>query len=77
MVVDSKQMGITSLATVLTGLSRLNNDQMSPREKTLFERIYPDLKSGIKEPEHYDKLEIWYSELFDRYLSIYSIKNFN
>lgn len=77
LVVDSKQMGITSLATVLTGLSRLNNDQMSPREKTLFERIYPDLKSGIKEPEHYDKLEIWYSELFDRYLSIYSIKNFN
>lgn len=77
LVVDSKQLGITSITTVLTDLSRLNNDKMNSKQKALLKKVYPDLKKGIKNPEHYDKLEIWYSELFEKYLDIYSIKNYN
>lgn len=76
LIVDSKQMGITPITTVLTGLSKLNNEQMNPKERTLIEKIYPDLKAGINEPEHYDKIEIWYSELFEKYLNVYRIKNY-
>ena len=75
LVVDSKQMGITPLTTTLTSLSLKHNSFSSEKDRIIFEKIYPDLKLGVQEAEHYSKIEIWYSELFDQYLQVKRIES--
>lgn len=75
LVVDSKQMMVTPLTLTLASLSKINNVHTDPKEKILFEKVYPNLKEGIKDPEHYSKIEIWYSEIFDSYLRTKKIKS--
>lgn len=75
LVVDSKQMGITPLAMTLADLSKIDNARLSSKEKTLFNKVYPDLKLGISEPSHFSKIEICYSELFDTYVKVRKIKD--
>lgn len=73
LVVDSKKLGISPLVSVLAELSLNNNNNKTEKEKILFERVRPDLKDGVQNPEHYNDVEICYSELFDKYLTLKAI----
>lgn len=75
LVVDSKKMGITPLVSTLTNLSLLNNLPSGSKEKILFEKVKPDLKAGVANPEHYAGIEIWYSELFEQYVRVRKINS--
>jgi len=46
---------------------------MSVYEKTLFEQVLPDLKLNCVNPTHFCDIDVWYSELFDTYLSSYGV----
>ena len=71
LVVDSKEMGIDTAASILVGLSL--GETTTERERVLFEQVLPDLKSGITNPTRFDEVDVWYSELFDQYLDLYHI----
>lgn len=71
LVVDSKEMGIDTAASILVGLSL--GETTTEGERILFEEILPDLKSGIVNPTRFDEVDVWYSELFEQYLDLYRI----
>ena len=71
LVVDSKEMGIDTAASILVGLSL--GETTTEGERVLFEQVLPDLKSGITNPTRFDEVDVWYSELFDKYLDLYHI----
>lgn len=73
LVVDSKKMGIEPLLSTLVGLSLIDNK--NAKEKAFLERIKPDLKSGINHPDHYETVDVWYSELFSTYIRLHKIGN--
>lgn len=74
LVVDSKEMGISPLVTALAKLSQPAIKQ-NPMIKPLFDSVLPNLKNGIAEAEHFNKVDIWYSDIFDQYLSVHGIKD--
>ena len=71
LVVDSKEMGIDTAASILVRLSL--GETTTEGERVLFEQVLPDLKSGITNPTRFDEVDVWYSELFDKYLDFYNI----
>lgn len=73
LVVDSKKMGINPIITTLTSLSLIGNS--NEKERVIWERIKPDLKKGIKEPNHYIDVDVWYSDIFSDYIQKYGIEN--
>ena len=75
LVVDSKIMGITAITSTLATLSLTENPSINYKEKIAFEKILPELKQGVKEKDHYDRIDIWYSEFFEDYISNYNIRS--
>ena len=71
LVVDSKQLGIVPLTAVLVSLSTARN----VKEKVLLEKVRPNLKEAIANPDHYSDVEIWYSEIFDQYINTKNIRS--
>jgi hypothetical protein len=71
LVVDSKEMGIDTAASILVGLSL--GETTTEGERVLFEEVLPDLKSGITNPTRFEEVDVWYSELFEQYLDLYRI----
>lgn len=72
-VVDSVAMGADVYALQLSQLS--TGQSTNPYEQRLFNQILPNWKSNCQHPQHFDEIDIWYSELFDTYLSINKIKS--
>lgn len=72
LVVDTQTMGIHALAGAL---AKLSGDTLSEKEKLLYEQVLPDLTDKPKNPERFDEIDIWYSELFDLYLSKHKISD--
>ena len=71
LVVDSVEMGIDTSISILAELSLT---ETTPENiKALFNSVLPDLKSGIKNPERFDTVDVWYSELFDKFLALHNI----
>ena len=75
LVIDSKQMGISAISSTLARLSRSNNNTMSSKEKIVFDKVHPDLKDGVNNKDHFLRIDIWFSELFEQYLKKYKIKD--
>ena len=75
LVVDAKKIGLPVLVSTLASLSLSNNYSNDSKEKILFEKVQPDLKKGIKSPEHFSKIDIWYSTLFEQYLKAKYIRS--
>lgn len=75
LVVDTKEMGISAYVTTLAKLSFSTNTIQNPSVKALLEKVLSDLKSGVTFPDHFKEVGIWYSELFDSYLSAHGIKS--
>lgn len=73
LVVDSKQMGIMPIVSTLTTLSLSGNGSVSEKERIMFEKVKPELEQGVVNDAHYSGIEIWYSELFDKYLGLKKI----
>lgn len=71
LVVDSKEMGIDTATSILAGLSV--GATISESEKRMLEEVLPNLKNGITNSTRFDEVDVWYSELFDQYLDLYSI----
>lgn len=71
LVVDSKEIGADIYARELANLSL--GDNMSVYEKTLFEQVLPNLKLNCVNPTRFCDIDVWYSELFDTYLSSYGV----
>ena len=71
LVVDSKEIGADIYARELVSLSQ--DYDMSQYEKRLFNEVLPDLKLNCVNPEHFCEIDVWYSELFDTYLSSYGL----
>ena len=71
LVIDSKEIGADIYARELARLSlgATTNDY----ERTLYERVLPDLKSNCTFADHFCDIDIWYSELFDTYLRMNNI----
>ena len=74
LIVDSKKMKINPLVSVLITRSLIDN--FNPKEKQILEQLQPQLTAGVHIPNHYSKIEIWYSEIFDTYLSTRKITDF-
>lgn len=75
LVVDSKMMGITAITSTLAALSLTENPGVNHQEKILFEKVLPELKQSAREKGHYDRIDIWYSEFFEDYISNYNIRS--
>ncbi len=75
LVVDSKKMGIDPLMSTLVGLSL--KDNKNAKDTALLQKVKPNLKQGIRNPAHYDTIDVWYSELFSHYLNLHKISDFN
>lgn len=73
LVVDSKKMEIDPLVSTLVGLSLKKNN--NAKEKILLEQVKPNLKSGVRNPDHYDAVDIWYSDLFSTYIRVHRINS--
>ena len=72
LVVDASSMGIDPLGVTLAQLSIKDND--SPN--VTINKMLHDIKNAINLiPMHYSSVEIWYSQIFDTYLSLYKIIN--
>lgn len=72
LVVDSKSMGIDQLGVTLAQLSIKENAKPDQR----IVQMLHDIQMAVDViPNHYNKIEIWYSQLFDLYLSINRIKS--
>lgn len=74
LVVDSKKMGIDPLLSTLVGLSLKDNKNV--KEKAVLAQITPNLKAGINHPDHYETVDVWYSELFSTYIKVNRISDF-
>lgn len=74
LIVDSKKMKISPLVSALINRSLINN--YNTKEKQILEQLQPQLTAGVHSTNHYSKIEIWYSEIFDTYLSTRNITDF-
>lgn len=72
LVVDSVSMGIDALGWALAQLSMKSNS--TPNET--IKKIIPDLMSYVTGPNHYSKIDIWYSEIFSTYVTLNGIYDF-
>ena len=72
LIVDSKSMGIDPLGFTLAQLSIKDNDNPDHRIIRMLQDIKMEV-DGIS--DHYKKIEIWYSQLFDLYLSVNRINS--
>ena len=73
LVVDTKEMGISSTILPLAALSAGPSTMNNPKTKALLQQVLPDLRSAAKQPDHFDKIDIWYSELFNTHLRAHRI----
>ena len=73
LVVDTKEMGIFPLAAALASLSEGPSTVADPHMAQLIQYVLPNLKAEVDHPEHFDDINIWYSDLFDRYLLTHHI----
>lgn len=73
LVVDTKEMGISALVTTLAQLSLGQSNLNDPGLRELFNKVLPDLKANVNNPDRFDKIDIWFSELFDDYLVSHGI----
>lgn len=76
LVVDIKTTGVGAYADVLAELSApaLRESEIE-KEKLLYEQVLPNLTGKTKNPERFDEIDIWYAELFDRYLTKHHISD--
>lgn len=77
LVVDAEAMGIYALVRTQAELASGESTEQNGKLAILLKQVLPDLKAGIHNPEHYDEIEIWYSDVFERYLEKYGIKDIN
>ena len=75
LVVDAKEMGISSLVSTLAALSTGPSTLSDPKIAQLIQTVLPNLKEGTNHPEHFDQIDIWYSDLFERYLIAHKIRD--
>lgn len=75
LVIDSKQMGIMPIISTLANLSLSGNHFVTEKERIMFEKVKPEIEQGVVNGAHYSGIEIWYSELFDKYLGLRKIVN--
>lgn len=73
LVVDAKEMGISPLAATLAALSNGALITSDPKVAQLIQNVLPNLKAGTNHPEHFDQIDIWYSDLFDSHLRAHNI----
>ena len=75
LVVDIVAMGIKPQANLWAQLSVGKNKKQNQYINTLKNKIMPNLQKGIRNKCHFDKTEIWYSEVFDKHLEAHEIKD--
>jgi len=75
LVVDIVAMGIKPQANLWAQLSVGKNKKQNQYINTLKNKIMPNLQKGIRNKSHFDKTEIWYSEVFDKHLEAHEIKD--
>ena len=75
LVIDSKRIGILPLVNALVDRSLIKNKNI--HQKQMLIQLQPNLKEGVHNPDHYSKIEIWCSEIFDTYLQARGINNFS
>lgn len=73
LVADSKKMEIEPALKTLVGLSL--KDNKNQKQVELLDNIMPSLIGNIANPEHFDKVDVWYSEIFGTYLNAYNIRD--
>lgn len=73
LVVDSKKMEIEPALKTLVGLSL--KDNKNKKQVELLDNIMPSLKENVTNPEHFDNIDVWYSEIFSTYLNAYNIRD--
>lgn len=71
LVVDSKKMEISPMLKTLVGLSLQGNT--NEKHRAILAAVQTNLMVGIKNPDHFDDVDIWYSEIFGTYLNIHNI----
>lgn len=74
-VVDVEAMGITALVRTQAELASGEVTEQDEKLRVLLARVLPDMKAGTQNPDHYEEIGIWYSDVFDQYLESYDIKN--
>ena len=75
LVVDAEAMGIDALVRTQAELSLGTTTEQDDSLRILLTQVLPDLKAGTQNPELYDDVNIWYSDVFDEYLDRYNIKD--
>lgn len=75
LVVDAEAMGIDILLQELIFRSKSSLPTGDEKIDALIGEVLPNLKDGVDNPEHYKEIDIWFSELFDTYLSSYGIQD--
>ncbi len=76
LVVDSKAMGINKFTYTLSKLSMKNNSSLKENEKIMYEKVMGNLKEETDFPDHFSKIDVWDSQLFEKYLELEGITDF-
>lgn len=75
LVVDVEAMGISALARTQAKLALGAATGEGDKLAVLLKHVLPDLRKETRNPDHYEDVDIWYSDFFDRYLEKYNIKD--
>lgn len=75
LVVDAEAMGINILLQELVFRSKGSLPTGDEKIDALVNEVLPNMKEGICNPAHFKEIDIWFSELFDKYLNSYGIKD--
>ena len=75
LIQDAEAMGIDALVRTQAELSLGTTTEQDDSLRILLTQVLPDLKAGTQNPELYDDVNIWYSDVFDEYLDRYNIKD--
>lgn len=75
LVVDSKAMGINKFIYTLSKLSMKNNSSLKENERIIYEKVVKDLREEVDSPEHFSKVDVWDSQLFEKHLALEGIKD--
>lgn len=73
LVVDAEAMGINILLQELVFRSKGSLPTGNERIDALVSEVLPNMKEGVYNPDHFKEIDIWFSELFDKYLNSYGI----
>lgn len=75
LVVDMAAMGISPLVATLASLSKQASQLSDPKIHQLYEDVLFELRNleDVNNSDHFDEIDIWYSELFDKHLESHGI----